>query len=93
MGLCVEAARKGLLLLAVFPWFWGWRDWVAVVAYDSHALAEDLDEDLVVDSAGICEEEEAQGDVEERYGRDEGLGCYESHGGGCDGLLIVGFGR
>lgn len=44
-----------------------------------HGLAQDVDQGLVGDGHGVCEEEEAQGDVEEREGGDDRLCGYESH--------------
>lgn len=45
----------------------------------AHGLAQGPDESLVRDGHGVCEEEEAQGDVEEREGGDDCLCGYEGH--------------
>lgn len=46
----------------------------------AHALAEDLHENLVGYSAGVGDEDEAEGYVEEGYGCDEGFGGDDCHG-------------
>lgn len=48
--------------------------------YHAHGLAEDEDEGLVGDGDGARQEEEAEGDVEEREGGEDGLGRDERHG-------------
>lgn len=48
--------------------------------YQGHALAENVDDGLVIDGGGVGEEEVGESDVEEGDGGDDGLCCYESHG-------------
>lgn len=54
--------------------------------YQGHALAEDVDDGLVIDGGGVGEEEVGEGDVEEGDGGDDGLCCDEGHGCGLGGL-------
>lgn len=49
------------------------------VVWHAHRLAQYIDEDLVGDGHGVCEEEEAQSDVEEGQRGDDGLCGYERH--------------
>lgn len=51
------------------------------VVRQADRLAEDPDEGLVGDGHGAREEEEAQGDVKEREGGEDGGGRDERHGG------------
>jgi hypothetical protein len=55
--------------------------------YKAHGLAQDVDQSLVGDGNGVGEEEEAQGYVEERDGRDDGL-CRNERHDGVFGLLV-----
>lgn len=50
------------------------------VPHRAHALAEHVDEGLVVDGAGVGEEEEGDGEMEEGDGGDDGAGGDERHG-------------
>lgn len=56
----------------------------------AHALAENLHGNLVGYAAGVGDEDEAEGYVEEGYGCDEGFGGDYCHG--CLGLGCLGRG-
>lgn len=47
--------------------------------HQAHSLAKDEDEGLVSDGGGRCDEEEAESDVEEADGAEDGVCIYESH--------------
>ena len=77
-------ARAGDWVSKVREWGWGWLwevSWwckgVVVVkdgTYQAHGLAEEVDDCLIGDGAGVGQEEVAQGDVEEADGGEDGLG-------------------
>lgn len=67
-GLGFKAANVGLESVAELVWWW-MDD--ADKHYQSHGLAEHIYHGLVCDSAGVGEEEEAQGDMEEGDGGDD----------------------
>ena len=62
------------------------------LAHHAHGLADDVDESLVGNCPWVCDEEEAQGDVEERERGQDGLGRYERHGWSFLGLESSRFG-
>lgn len=58
----------------------------------AHGLADHVDQRLLGDGGRVGQEEEAQGDVEEGQGGDDGLGRYERHDVG-DELASLPYGR
>jgi len=59
--------------------------------YQAHRLADDVNERLVCDCGWICDEEEAQRDVEEGHGCDDGARRDECHDGQrCFGIVKSG---
>lgn len=78
-------ARAGDWVSKVREWGWGWG-WLVGgdggvgqrkgrgETHQAHGLAEEVDDCLIGDGAGVGQEEVAQGDVEEADGGEDGLG-------------------